>query len=234
MFSLFKKTEEEKVVAQSKFFSLIAAVFTTILVISNIIAVKIGSFGGYFLPVGVILFPISYIINDILTEVYGYAAARRVIWTGFLCNLLAVLAIAIAIRVPSAPFFGGQDAFTQILGFTPRLLVASFTAYLAGGFSNSLLMAKMKIWSKGKNLWMRTIGSTIVGEGLDSFIFIVIAFYGIFPGAQIANLVLTQWVFKTLFEAVLTPVTYGVVGLLKKAEGIDHYDTKTNFSLLKY
>ncbi len=219
---------------ESKLFHLISAIFVTVLIISNIIAVKVGSFWGYFMPVGVVLFPISYIINDILTEVYGYAAARRVIWVGFFCNLLAVIGIYIAIHVSPAPFFPNQPAFETVLGFTPRLLLASFVAYLVGGFSNSLIMAKMKIWTNGKKLWMRTIGSTIVGEGLDSVIFILIAFSGIFPGAQILTVILTQWIFKSAFEVVATPITYAVISYLKKADQSDVYDRGTNFSPLQY
>ncbi len=216
----------------SKFYQLISALFVTCLIISNIIAVKIGMFGSYFLPVAVILFPITYIIGDILTEVYGYSAARRAIWTGFACNLVAVIAIYIAMKIPSAPFFENQTAFEQILGFAPRLLIASFTAYLVGQFANSVVLAKMKIKTNGKHLWMRTIGSTIVGEGLDSMIFITLAFYGVMPTSAIGGLIITQWIFKTLFEVVLTPVTYAVVGYLKKTEQIDVYDKDTSFNPL--
>lgn len=217
----------------SKFYQFISALFVTCLIISNIIAVKIGAFGSYFLPVAVILFPITYIIGDILTEVYGYSAARRAIWTGFACNLVAVIAIYIAMKIPSAPFFENQKAFEQILGFAPRLLAASFIAYLVGQFANSVVLAKMKIKTNGKHLWMRTIGSTIVGEGLDSLIFISLAFYGVMPTSAIGGLIITQWIFKTLFEVVLTPVTYSVVGYLKKTEQIDVYDKDTSFNPFK-
>ncbi|MSU75676.1 MAG: VUT family protein [Candidatus Magasanikbacteria bacterium] len=217
----------------SKFYQLISALFVTCLIISNIIAVKIGSFGGYFLPVAVILFPITYIIGDVLTEVYGFAAARRVIWIGFFCNLLAVIAIWIGIKITPAPFFQNQSAFETILGFTPRLLVASFVAYLVGQFANSLVLAKMKVKTQGKYLWMRTIGSTIVGEGLDSVIFITLAFTGVMPGTVVGSLIVTQWIFKVLFETVLTPVTYLVVGYLKKTEKIDVYDSETSFNPIK-
>lgn len=217
----------------SKFYQFISALFVTCLVISNIIAVKIGMFGGYFLPVAVILFPITYIIGDILTEVYGYAAARRVIWTGFACNLIAVIAIYISIHIPAAPFFAHQSAYADILGFTPRLLVASFVAYLIGQFANSLVLAKMKIATNGKHLWTRTIGSTIVGEGLDSLVFISLAFWGVMPGVAIGTLILTQWIFKMLFETVATPITYLVIGYLKKSEQIDVYDRETSFNPLK-
>ncbi len=216
----------------SKFYQLVTALFVTCLIISNIIAVKIGAFGSYFLPVAVILFPVTYIIGDVLTEVYGFCATRRAIWTGFACNLLAVIAIFIAMKIPSAPFFENQKAFEQILGFAPRLLVASFVAYLIGQFANSLVMAKMKIKTAGKHLWTRTIGSTIIGEGLDSLVFIVIAFYGVMPSSVIGGLILAQWVFKTLFEVVATPFTYLVVNYLKKTEMIDVYDKDTSFNPL--
>lgn len=217
----------------SKYFPLFSAVFVTLLVISNIIAVKIGTFGKFFLPVAVIVFPITYIIADVVTEVYGFAAMRKTIWLGFLCNLLAVGAIWIGSKIPSAPFFQNQTAYDQILGFTPRLLIASFIAYLIGEFVNSLVLAKMKIKTRGKHLWMRTIGSTIIGEGLDSAIFITIAFYGAFPNADIGKLILTQWIFKVLFETIATPVTYAVVGFVKKKENIDIYDEHTNFNPAK-
>lgn len=216
----------------SKFYSLITGVFVTCLVISNIIAVKIGAFGNYFLPVAVILFPVTYIIGDVLTEVYGFAAARRVIWTGFFCNLLAVVAIYISIKIPAAPFFVNQTAFENVLGFAPRLLVASFVAYLVGQLANSVVLSKMKVKMAGKHLWMRTIGSTIVGEGLDSLIFITIAFAGVIPGVVIGTLILTQWIFKVSFEVVLTPVTYVVVNYLKKKEAVDVYDKDVSFNPL--
>lgn len=219
---------------QSKFYQFISALFVTCLIISNIIAVKIGAFGSYFLPVAVILFPITYIIGDVLTEVYGYAAARRAIWTGFACNLVAVVAIWVSIQIPSAPFFPNQKAFTDILGFTPRLLVASFFAYLVGQFVNSYVLAKLKIKTNGKYLWVRTIGSTIVGEGLDSLIFISLAFYGVMPNSVMGTLIVTQWIFKILFEIAATPLTYVVVGYLKKTEQMDVYDRAINFNPVKF
>ncbi len=197
---------------------------------SNLIAGKIASFGGFFLPVAVIIFPVSYIFSDVITEVYGFAAMRRVIWTGFLGNLIVVGAIAIAIALPAAPFYQGQDALMQVLGSTPRILGASFAAYLVGEFANAVVLAKMKVAMKGKWLPVRTIISTIIGEGLDSAIFITLAFSGIFPAADVVTLILTQWIFKVLFETLATPLTYAAVQYLKKTEGIDHYDTNTSFN----
>lgn len=213
-----------------KYLSFFSALFVTTLIVSNIIAAKIGSFAGYFLPTAVIIFPVSYILGDVLTEVYGYAASRKVIWTGFFCNLFAVIIFAVALRVPSAPFFTGQDAFVTVLSATPRLLVASFIAYLVGEFANSYVLAKMKIRTQGKYLWMRTIGSTLVGQGLDSAVFITLAFIGTEVGGSLGALILSQWIFKTAFEVIATPITYLVVNFLKRNEGIDTYDHATNFS----
>ncbi|MDO8626753.1 MAG: queuosine precursor transporter [Candidatus Magasanikbacteria bacterium] len=217
----------------TKYYHVIIALFSVCLVVSNIIAVKIGSFLGYFLPVAVILFPFTYILGDVLTEVYGYAAARRAIWTGFFCNLVAVIAIWLSIKIVPAPFFANQPAFAAILGFTPRLLVASFLAYLVGQFANSYILSKLKIRTQGKHLWARTVGSTVVGEGLDSLVFIVLAFSGVLPSVAIPTLVLTQWIFKSAFEVVATPFTYIVVNYLKQAEGLDVYDHQTNFNPVK-
>ena len=222
-----------------RYFTAITAVFVTCLILSNIIAVKLAAFGSFFLPVAVIIFPISYIFGDILTEVYGFARARQVIWIGFGCNLLAVLAIWIGGRLPPAPFWNAnvyespgaaQQAYQAILGFTPRLLLASFAAYLVGEFLNAFILAKLKIATTGKLLWLRTIASTLVGQLADSAIFIVIAFMGSFSVADLVRLIITQWLFKSAYEALATPFTYLVVGFLKRAEKEDYYDRDTRFS----
>jgi queuosine precursor transporter len=216
----------------SIWFLLIVALFVTCLIVANIIAVKLVDIGGLILPAGIIIFPISYIVGDILTEVYGYSAARRVIWLGFLCNLIAVIAIIIAQNLPSAVFWDGQVAYERILGFTPRLLLASFLAFLVGEFANSTILAKMKVATKGKWLWSRTIASTFVGQGLDSFIFIFVAFWGTSPADALISAMFTQWIFKVVYEAAATPVTYVVVNFIKQKEGIDVYDTNTSFNPL--
>jgi hypothetical protein len=216
----------------SKWFVVIAAVFITSLLTANIIAVKLVDFLGFILPAGVVIFPISYIFGDILTEVYGYRLARLVIWLGFLCNLLAVVAISIAQALPPAAFWEGQEAYEAILGYTPRLLIASFIAYLIGEFANSFVLARMKIATQGRHLWMRTIGSTVIGQGFDSLVFIIIAFVGTIPMAGLINAVLTQWVFKSAYEALVTPLTYAITNYLKRVEGIDAYDYDTNFNPL--
>jgi queuosine precursor transporter len=222
-----------------RWFPFVTAVFVTTLIISNIIAVKLVSIGGLILPAAVVLFPIAYIFGDILTEVYGYSNARRVIWTGFFCNLLAVIAIWIAGLLPAASFWNAgtyttpqesQQAFQAILGFTPRLLFASFVAYLFGEFLNSFVMAKLKVRTEGRYLWLRTISSTIVGEGADSAIFITLSFYGILTPNQLLMTILAQWAFKVVYEALATPLTYAVVRFLKRSENEDYYDRDTDFN----
>lgn len=222
-------------------YPLVVAVFVTALIISNIIAVKLIDVFGVILPAAVVLFPLSYIIGDVLTEVYGFGRARQAIWTGFACNLLAVIAIWVAGALPSASFWsvGGfegaeaaQEAYQAILGFTPRLLLASFLAYLAGEFLNAAVLAKLKIKTSGRYLWLRTISSTIVGEGVDSLVFITVAFSGILPSSALLAAVLSQWAFKTSYEVLATPLTYLVVNMLKRAEGVDFYDRGTKFSPL--
>lgn len=214
----------------SSLFVFFTVLFTVSLLTANIIAVKIISLFGFFVPAGIIIFPISYILGDVLTEVYGYENTRGIIWLGFFANLLMVIAIFIAQNLPSAPFWTNQAAFSTILGYTPRLLLASFTAFLVGSFANSFVMSKMKLLTKGKMLWSRTIGSTIVGEGLDSSIFISIAFWGVFPSTNLFSLILTQWAIKSLYEIVATPLTYAVVGFLKTKEKLDTYDRKANYN----
>lgn len=209
-------------------FVVIAAIFVTCLITANIIAVKVISLGSVFLPAAIIVFPISYIFGDILTEVYGYRWARRVIWLGFLCNLIFVFFAWVGLKLPPASFWEGQAAYESILGYTPRLLVASFSGYLVGEFANSFILAKMKIRTKGRWLWARTIGSTVVGQGLDTTIFIIIAFIGTTSFAPI--MILYHWLAKTAIEVLATPFTYATVNFLKKKEGIDTYDYKTSFN----
>lgn len=210
----------------------LSALFVTVLLTSNLIAVKLVSFGPWILPAAVIIFPLSYLFGDVLTEVYGYAVTRRVIWLGFICNLVFVLFIVLAGALPGAPIWQASDqaAYARILGFTPRLLAASFAAYLAGEFLNSFVMARLKILTGGHQLWTRTISSTVLGQAVDSTIFITGAFAGILPAGLLARTILTQWVFKSLYEVVATPLTYLVVGFLKRAEGQDPFDVATDFN----
>lgn len=224
-------------------YSVILAVFVTTLIVSNVIAVKLISIFGITLPAAVILFPVAYIFGDILTEVYGYARARQAIWIGFGCNLLAVITIWIAGLLPADPqwtagFYPGpqeaSQAYQAILGFTPRLLLASFSAYLAGEFLNALVLARLKIATGGRYLWLRTISSTLVGQGIDSAVFISMAFAGILPPALLITTIVHQWLFKSVYEAAATPLTYLVVNQLKRIEGEDFFDHETDFSPVKF
>jgi hypothetical protein len=216
----------------SAWFLMIVALFVTCLITANIIAVKLIDIGGLIMPAGIIIFPISYIVGDVLTEVYGYRAARRVIWLGFACNLIAVTAILIGQALPAAGFWDAQAAYERILGFTPRLLIASFVAFLVGEFANSYVLARLKVATKGRRLWLRTISSTVIGQGLDSVIFIFVAFWGTQPSEALMSAMLTQWVFKVIYEALATPITYAVVAHIKRQEGIDVYDRDISFNPL--
>lgn len=213
----------------SNWFLLVAALFVTCLVVSNIIAVKVIDVAGMILPAAIIIFPISYILGDVLTEVYGFARARRVIWLGFLCNLFAVIAIAIGGLLPAAGFWGGQEAWDMILGAAPRILAASFVAYLVGELVNAWVLARLKVAMEGRHLWVRTIGSTLAGQLLDSAIFITIAFAGIMPVEVLLGAIVTQWLVKSGYEALATPLTYAAVGFLKRADDVDVYDRDIHF-----
>jgi hypothetical protein len=211
----------------SSAFVWVVAGFITSLLIANIIAVKLFVIGSCIMPAGVIIFPLSFILGDVLTEVYGYRCARQVIWLGFICNLLAALTIALAQALPPAGFWDGQAAFERILGFTPRLLLASFLAYLVGELTNAYVMARMKLLTRGRWLWTRTLGSTLVGQGLDSGIFITVAFVGVLPQEALLAAILAQWLAKSLYEAAATPLTYWVVNALKRHEGLETVAPRT-------
>lgn len=214
----------------STLFVVVVALFVTDLLISNVIAVKAINIFGYSLQAADLIFPITYILGDVLTEVYGYAKARRAIWIGFGCNLFAVGAITLGQALPADPSWADQSAYEAILGSQSRILAASFAAYLVGEFVNSYILAKMKIWTKGKYLWARTIGSTVFGQACDTAIFLTIAFYGDWPNELLFAIIINQWLFKVGYETLATPFTYLIVNRLKRAEGIDVYDTDTHFS----
>ncbi len=213
-------------------FIVLVALFITCLIAANITAVKLIAVFGLLLPAAIVIFPVSYILGDVLTEVYGFRQARRVIWLGFLCNLIVVAAIWVGLVLPAASFWDGQEAYERILGATPRILAASFLAYLVGEFANAFVLAKMKIATEGLFLWARTIGSTLVGQGLDSLVFITLAFTGVIPLGALVAAIVTQWLVKSAYEAAATPLTYVVVGYLKRSEGLDTYDRDTRFSPL--
>ena len=209
-------------------FLIVACLFVTCLITANIIGAKVVALGVFILPAAVFLFPLSYIFGDILTEVYGYHQARRIIWLGFLCNLIFVIFAWVGQVLPPAPLWEEQEAYEAILGYTPRLLAASFCGYLAGEFGNSFVLAKLKIMTGGRWLWARTIGSTVVGQGLDTLIFITGAYFG--APFFTPMMILYHWLAKIGIEAVATPFTYVAVNTLKKKEAIDTYDYDTNFN----
>jgi uncharacterized integral membrane protein (TIGR00697 family) len=216
-------------ISGSPWFMVIVALYVTSLITANTVAVKVLEFGPWVTDAGLITFPIAYIVGDVLTEVYGYAAARRVIWLGFMCNLIAVGTFQLAGALPAESSWEGGDAYSMMFGSTPRILVASFCAYLIGEFANSYVLARMKVWTNGRWLWTRTIGSTVIGQGLDSVVFVLIAFSGVFTAGVIQDMIITNWVLKTGYEVIATPGTYWVVNKLKAAEGIDVYDRNTDF-----
>ena len=208
----------------------ITAFFVAVLLISNIASTKIIDFGFFSLDGGVIVFPLSYIFGDILTEVYGYKKSRKVIWLGFFSAFIMSAALIIVGILPPSAEWGNQDAYEKILGLTPRLVLASLIAYFTGEFTNSFILSKMKIITKGKWLWTRTIGSTLFGQIVDTVIFIIVAFYGILPTDLLVSLILANYVIKTGVEILFTPVTYKIVFWLKLEEAEDHYDYDTDYN----
>ncbi|KAA3636249.1 MAG: VUT family protein [Calditrichaeota bacterium] len=216
---------------QYKYYDLIMAIFVTVLLCSNLIGpAKIWSFKGFSFGAGILFFPISYLFGDILTEVYGYARARKVVWAGFGALVFASIMSWVVLALPPADGWNGQAAHEAVFGTTPRIVFASITAYWIGEFSNSYILAKMKIWTKGKWLFTRTIGSTIVGTFIDSLIFYPVAFYGIWTNEQVITVLFGNYFLKVLWETIATPVTYKIINFLKQKEHIDYYDHKTNFT----
>ena len=221
-----------------RYYEFVMAAFVTVLICSNLIGpakiaqVDLPLLGAVSFGAGVLFFPISYVFGDVLTEVYGYARARRVIWAGFAGLAFAALMAAIVVALPPAPFWNNQQAYEVAFGTTWRIAAASMLAYFCGEFVNSFVLAKMKILTAGRWLWTRTIGSTIVGEAVDSSLFYPLAFYGtgIIPNDKLPQVMLVQFVVKVGVEVVFTPVTYKVVGFLKRAEQEDHYDRDTDFN----
>jgi len=209
------------------------ALFVTCLLTANVTASKLVTAGSLTLTAGIVIFPISYILGDVLTEVWGYAATRKVIWLGFACNVLMVAAIWAGGALPPAPFWKGQAAYEEILGQAPRILAASFVAYLIGEFANAYVLARLKIATSGRWLWVRTIGSTVVGEGLDSLVFVALAFAGTVASGTLIVIFVNQWLVKVVYEAAATPLTYLAVGWLKARERIDTYDVHTDFNPLR-
>ncbi len=223
-----------------KYYDFMMAAFVAILICSNLIGaakltqffdpIKLGPLELGVFGAGVLFFPLSYVLGDVLTEVYGYARARRVVWAGFAAVLFMAFMAWIVVSMPPAPGWENQAAYEAVFGMTPRIVFASIVAFWAGELSNAFVMARMKVWSGGKHLYQRTIGSTVVGQGVDSLLFYPIAFLGVWTVEQVITVLITNYLLKVVWEAMLTPVTYKVVGVLKRAEGVDVYDRETDFT----
>ncbi len=205
-------------------------VFVVVLMISNLVGPKIVAIGPFRISGAQLLFPITYIFGDIFTEVYGYAASRRAIWTGFFASALLSIMGMITVALPPAPDWPNQEAFATVFHFVPRMVVASLMAYWAGEFSNALVMAKLKLLTRGRHLWVRTIGSTAIGQAVDTTVVMILAFGGSLSASLIATLIVSGYLGKVLYEAAATPLTYAVVNLLKRKEGVDVFDYSTNFN----
>jgi hypothetical protein len=223
--------KEKKMVSQ--LFLCIAVIYVTCLLLSNLIAGKMWAVtSDITLPAAVILFPITYIFGDIFTEVYGFKNARTIIWLGFGCSFFAVAVYLITIALPHPDFWANQEAYATVLGTTPRVAAASFIGYLFGEFSNSVILSKLKVVTHGKKLWVRTILSTLVGEGFDSVIFVTVSFWGTMENGTVLQMILFQYLFKVCYEIIFTPVTYVIVHWLKEKEGVDTYDYDVKYNVL--
>ena len=214
-----------------RYFDYVMAAFVAILLLSNLIgAAKLSTIEGFTFGAGILFFPVSYVIGDVLTEVYGYANARRCVWMGFAALIFMAFMSWVVVTMPPAPGWGGQAAYESVFGGTWRIVLASITAFWAGEFVNSFVLAKMKVWTQGKHLWTRTIGSTVFGQAVDSAIFYPVAFLGVWDTATVITVMITNWALKVLWGALLTPVTYAAVGWMKSREGVDVFDTNIEFS----
>ena len=218
-----------------RYFDLVMAAFVTVLLLSNVIGAAKPTFvtiagEQWVYGAGILFFPLGYVIGDILTEVYGYARARRVIWAGFAALIFMAFMSWVVVALPPAAGWEGQAAYESVFGQVPRIVGASIIAFWAGEFVNSYVLARMKLWTEGRHLWMRTIGSTLAGQGVDSLIFYPLAFAGVWETGVVLTVMVTNWLLKVLWEAALTPLTYLAVGWLKRREGIDFYDKETDFT----
>ena len=224
-----------------RYYDLIMAAFVAILLLSNVLgagkiaSITIPGIGPWPFGAGILFFPLSYVIGDVLTEVYGYARARRCIWAGTAALLFMAFMSWVVVALPPASDWGGQASYEQVFGQVPRIVFASITAFWAGEFVNSFVLAKMKLLTSGKHLWTRTIGSTVAGQAVDSLIFYPLAFVGAqgWTTGLVLKVLVTQWVLKVSWEVILTPVTYMVVNFLKRREGVDVFDERTNFTPFK-
>jgi uncharacterized integral membrane protein (TIGR00697 family) len=222
--------------ARLRYYDYCMAAFAVILICSNLIGAgkvavwELPWIGAVTFGAGILFFPLSYVLGDVLTEVYGYARARRVVWVGFAASIFAAGMATVVVAMPPAPDWEGQEALAAVMGQAPRIFAASILAFWAGEFANAFVLARMKVWTKGRMLWTRTIGSTAVGQGVDTLIFYPLAFWGVWETSLILTVMATNYLLKVGWEALLTPVTYKVVGAMKRAEGMDVYDVETDFT----
>ena len=230
---LIARSASEAERAGFRHFDIVMAGFVAILLLSNVIgAAKLATLGGYTFGAGILFFPLGYVLGDVLTEVYGYARARRCIWVGFAALIFMAFMSWVVVNLPPAPGWTNQPAYEAVFGQVPRIVFASIVAFWAGEFVNSFVLAKLKVLTKGRHLWTRTIGSTIVGQGVDSLLFYPLAFWGAvgWTNDAVLTVMVTNWALKVGWEVVLTPFTYAVVGWLKRREGVDVFDEATDFS----
>lgn len=219
-----------------RYYDFAMAAFVAILICSNLIgAGKVATLdlpiaGAVTFGAGILFFPLSYVLGDVLTEVYGYARARRVVWAGFAASIFTAVMAAVIVAMPPAADWPNQEVYETVFGQVPRIFAASIAAFWAGEFANSYVLARMKVWTKGRMLWTRTIGSTVVGQGVDSLIFYPLAFWGVWTNEQVITVMITNYLLKVSWEVLLTPVTYQVVGFMKRREGVDIFDETTNFT----
>ena len=220
----------DRELAKYKYYDMLVSAFVAVLMVSNIVAPKFIAIGWLRFSGAQLLFPITYIFGDVFTEVYGYSASRRAIWNGFFgCSLLAAISM-IVVALPPSPDWPHQQAYATVLGFVPRIIVSSLIAYWFGEFANSFVMARMKLWTNGKHLWTRTVGSTVVGQGVDTILVMVLAFGGIMSNTDIFRAIVSGYTAKVLYEVAMTPLTYMVVNFLKRREGVDAMDVHTKFN----
>lgn len=216
-----------------KYVDIVGIAFVVCLLVSNLAAVKLFSLGPLVFTGGILVFPLSYLFADIITEVYGYARMRRIIWLGLFANLFMVLVLWLTIQLPPAPGWPLQEEFAAVHQVIPRIVIASIVAYWSGEIVNSFVISRLKVWLEGRHLWLRVVGSTAVGQFVDSVLFVLIAFYGQVSIEVLIAAIVTAWLFKTAYEVVVLPITYAVVAKLKQAEGIDHYDRGENYNPLR-
>ena len=217
-----------------RYLDALTTAFVVILLVSNLLAQKVIRIGPFSTSGAMVLFPITYIFGDVFTEIYGYTASRRAIWLGFFGTALLYAVSALVIALPADPEWHNQAAFITVFGFLPRILVASLIAFWAGEFANSYTMAKLKLITKGRMLWTRTVGSTVVGQAVDTTLVIVITFAGTFSPRKLVTIILTGYLLKVAYEVLATPMTYLVIGWLKRAEHVDTFDTHTNFNPFRF